>query len=111
MKRTFIKSLAILLLAIFELGCTAVGHNIDKKFDVPEPRAKPGVPLDHNKYNYSQSRPFTEMGAEVDTEIFKELLTRRKENDMAWRDEYPVCPEGEIRACSITSGCGCKSKK
>lgn len=111
MKRKVIKCLTLILLVSFELGCTAVGYNIDKRFDVPEPRATPGAPLDQNKYNYSQSAPFTEMGAAADAEILKALFTRRKENDMAWRDEYPVCAEGEVRACSINSGCECKTKK
>lgn len=73
-------------------------HNIDKHFDPP-----PSTPI-------SQYKPFSEIGAKIDAGILKAAFTRHKENDMAWGDEYSLCPQGQIGACSITTGCECKEK-
>ncbi|HJV52364.1 MAG TPA: hypothetical protein VJ652_12945 [Noviherbaspirillum sp.] len=100
-------------------GCTAIGYNIDKQLSVEMPERSSRVYVDgngegrhivHDTHKERTDPGFTSAGAEIDKEIFKALVTRRQANDMALRDE-PGCPDGQIKVCSISTGCACAEKR
>lgn len=100
-------------------GCSIVGNNIDKHLHAGG-QGHSRIYVDGNgegrhvvpasQDNSYKAGPFTAMGDDVDKAIFKSLMTRRMQNDMAIRDEGG-CLEGELKVCSVSAGCACEEKR
>lgn len=113
------RSLLIALLASVVTGCSLLGYKIDKAA-APKDEGRPVyvdgqgqgrhvVPASKKDRAMAGPGPAEAAGAEIDYELFKALTTRRQQHDMTMRDES-LCPEGETKVCSISTGCACKRK-